>query len=103
MKVGQLSGFLDFLKVDESDVPPEVHMLVFGNDLFNVPLDKEVLIDKRHITDNLPDINGGCQSNQPLDGGPVVVLAQVPEQVVAPEACSHHINRRVGVMELNSI
>ena len=76
---------------------------MFGNHFFDIPFDKEILVNKGHITDDLPHINRRGQSNQSLNGFAVVILTQVPHQVVPPEAGPHHIDRRVRVVVLDSV
>lgn len=103
MKLLKFSGFLDFVDINDSNLLPKVHLFMFGNHFFDIPFDKEILVNKGHITDDLPHINRRGQSNQSLNGFAVVILTQVPHQVVPPEAGPHHIDRRVRVVVLDSV
>jgi hypothetical protein len=103
MEVFQFSGFLDFINVNNSNLFPEVHLLVFGNNLFNVPLNKEVLINERHIANHLPHINWRGQSNQSSDRFTVVVLTQISHEVVSSKTSADHVNWGVGIVVLNAV
>ena len=83
--------------VDQPALMPKVHLRVFSDSFFNIPLDKEALVNATHVFYGLCDIERRGQGDQGLDLLDRFRPQEVAHQVVAAEGSAHHVDLGVGV------
>lgn len=83
--------------VDQSAFLPEKHLIVFCYCFLDVSLDKKPLVNSSHFLNHSRYIEGRSQSHQSSNVRQRLRPEEVPEQVVAPETCPHHVDRRIRV------